>query len=153
MAGSKKQAVVTTNELESQLEDLRQQLGQAREAERRALADYQNVVRRQQQDRSQLVRMAAREVVERLLEPLGHLNLAASQLGDQGLTMVVERFWTQLSEVGLEEVTVMGQPFDVTTMEVADKEGSGEVVVKVLRPCYRLNGDVIQHARVVMGDK
>lgn len=125
----------------------------AQESERRALADYQNLVRRNQEERVSFVKFATKELVGNLLEPLTHLEMAAAQINDTGLNMVISQFWQKLEESGLQKVDVMGKPFDVEVMEAADKKGSGEVVVAVHRPAFTFNGEVIQHARVVMGDK
>jgi len=137
----------------SLIEQLQQELTAARESERRALADYQNLVRRQRDERSSLIKFATKELVQSLLEPLSHLEIAAEQLNDQGMNMVIHQFWQRLSENGLEKVDVLGQPFDVNLMEAAQTKGKAEVVVVVHRPAFRLNGEVIQHARVVMGEK
>jgi molecular chaperone GrpE (heat shock protein) len=132
---------------------LQEQLRLAREAERRALADYQNLVRRNQEERAAFVKFAAKDLVTSLLEPLTHLDMAAKQINDPGLNMVVEQFWACLQDVGLEKVDVMGEKFDVSIMEAADTSGEGEKVVAVHRPAFKFNGEVIQHARVVVGDK
>jgi molecular chaperone GrpE (heat shock protein) len=132
---------------------LQEQLRLAQEAERRALADYQNVVRRNQEERAAFVKFAAKDVVSSLVEPLTHLDMAAKQLQDPGLNMVIEQFWAKLQDVGLEQVDVMGKKFDVSVMEAADTSGDGDTVVAVHRPAYTFNGEVIQHARVVVGKK
>jgi molecular chaperone GrpE len=132
---------------------LQEQLRLAREAERRALADYQNLVRRNQEERAAFVKFAAKDLVTSLLEPLTHLDMAAKQINDPGLNMVVEQFWSCLQDVGLEKVDVMGEKFDVSIMEAADTSGDGEKVVAVHRPAFKFHGEVIQHARVVVGDK
>lgn len=137
--------------LQQQLEQVTQQLVAAQEREKRALADYQNIIRRNQEERTRLVKMVTQEVVGRFIEPLHHLNLAAQQLHDTGLDMVVSQLWQKLNEMGLEELDVLGQPFDVHTMEVVEAEGDGQMVKRVMTPGYMLNGEVIQHAKVVVG--
>lgn len=132
---------------------LQQALKSAQESERRALADYQNVVRRNAEQQAHFVKFATKEIVESLLEPLNHLDLAAKQLNDAGLNMVIDQFWQKLQDAGLQKKEVLGLPFDVDLMEAVKTEGAGEVVVAVHQPAYTLNGEVIQHARVVMGDK
>lgn len=118
----------------------------------RALADYNNLMRRTQQERGQIAKLASLRLVEELLQPIEHLKLAAKQLDDAGLYMVEKQLWQVLSEHGLEEIEVLGQPFNVETMEAVESEAEGDRVVKVLRPGYTLNGEVIQHAKVVLGN-
>jgi molecular chaperone GrpE len=145
-------AAQTLVQLQDQLAAAQLAVQAAQESERRALADYQNIVRRQQQERTQLIKMATKEVVEPLLEPLNHLGMAAAQLNDTGLNMVVEQLWSALRDQGLTEVDVLGKPFDLETMEVVTTEGSATVVTKVVSKGYSLYGQVIRHAKVVMGD-
>ena len=135
--------------------DLQSQLSAAQEREKRALADYQNLVRRHQEERLAIIKLATKEIVSDLLEPLEHLKTAADQIQDRGLTLVVDRLWRQLTEFGVSEIPVLDQPFDVQTMEVIEKqagESTDQVVVRVVRPGFKLNGEVIQHARVIMGN-
>lgn len=143
----------------TEVELLQEKLTAAQESERRARADYQNLVRRNQEERALLIKLATKSFVADLLTPLSHLTLAAQQLKDQGLDMVMGQLWQTLENQGLKEINPLGQPFDIATMEVVDKEdGLDEedknvVVVKVVKTGYLLNGEVIEHAKVVMGKK
>ena len=123
----------------------------AEEREKRALADYQNLVRRSHEDRLRAIKLAGAEFASVLLQPLDNLARAAAQLNDPGLTMVVTQFDQALAQAGLEEIKVMGQKFDVNTMEVVETKNSGEKVIAVVSKGYTLNGEVIQHAQVVLG--
>jgi molecular chaperone GrpE len=153
------------SESESRIEDLTTQVLQlqavltaSEEQARRAQADYQNLQRRVQEDRVKLMKMAGRSVLESILEPLDNLYLAGEQLKDPGLKMVLQQFNQVLKEEGLEEVAVMGKEFDAQTMDVVDKQVVDDPkqlskVIKVMRRGYRLNGEVIRHAKVVIGVK
>jgi molecular chaperone GrpE len=130
--------------------ELKQQLVESLEREKRALADYQNLVKRNQEERIKFLQLANQNLIETLLSPLEHLSLAAEQIEDQGLNMVIRDFWQVLEEAGVEEIYPKGEKFDLKTMEVIDKEGDGQTVVKVAKRGYRLNGQVIQHAKVIV---
>lgn len=139
------------------IEELEQQLRSARDRELRAQADYQNLSRRTMEDRNKMARMASQEVIENILQPLDHLLLAKLQLQDKGLDMVWQQFKQVLSDQGLEEIEVMGKKFDEQIMEVIDKvkvedKKQVEKVVKVTQPGYKLNGEVIRVAKVVIGE-
>ena len=121
---------------------------QSQDKAARALADYQNLVRRQQDDRQKLARLANLDFVTSLLEPLEHLQLAAQQLNDGGLNMVLGQLVERLKEQGLEPIIPIDQPFDVSTMEAVDTQGEGKIVGSVIKPGWKLNGMVIQHAKV-----
>lgn len=158
-----------SDELLQEVEKLTLELVGARERERRAVADYQNLVRRSAEERVRVVKLAALDFVENLLEPLSHLSLASEQINDQGLKMVVGQLWQKLNEAGLEEIDPIGQVFDVQTMEAvpdpeskAKSEVTKEVrpnetasvrehkVTKVVAKGYRLGGEVIRHAKVIV---
>ncbi len=142
-------------ELEQKFANLEQQLQAAKEGELRARADYNNLQRRSREEHSQMVKMATKALVEDLLEPLEHLSMTADQLKNSILDMVLTQLWNALREHGLEEIQVIGKPFDLHTMEVVDLvDGVSEqdgVVVKIVKRGYMLNGQVLQHSKVVMG--
>lgn len=143
--------------LEQRIAELEIQLQAARDRELRATADYQNLTRRTFEDRNKMAKLASREVIESVLQPLDHLLLAKNQLKDKGLDMVYQQFMRVLEDQGLEEIEVLGKKFDLETMEVVDKVEAEdkkdiERVMKVTQPGYRLNGEVIRHAKVVVGE-
>lgn len=134
----------------NELKNLKKIIALCQEKERRALADYQNLLRQSQQQRANLVKLANADLLLSILEPMEHLTTASQQLRDQGLEMITNQLWKSLQAIGLEEVEVLNKKFDVNTMEVVDKKAKGEKVIEVLRKAYRLNGEIIQHARVVL---
>jgi molecular chaperone GrpE len=134
---------------DSQLE---KQLQEALEREKRAVADYQNLIRRTQEERIKLIRMSNQDLISSLLQPLEHLALAAQEVNNSGLDMVITQLWQSLSEFGLEEIAVMDKEFDVNTMEATEIKGKGKKVISVIKKGFRLNGQVIQHAKVILGN-
>lgn len=148
---SKTDLSLEINKLSAQVKELEQALLKCQERERRALADYQNLQRQNQQQRANLVKLANADLLLAILEPLEHLSTANEQIQDEALKMIVNQFWKRLNEMGLEEIEVLGKKFDLETMEAVEKEGKGDKVVKVLRKGYRLNGEIIQHAQVILG--
>jgi len=146
---------IETDEV-SEIEKLHLEVEQAHENELRAIADYKNLMRRTQEERLRSMKMAGRDVIEKILEPVEYLRLAKEQLKDKGLDMVYERFVHVLESEGVKEIVCSGKDFDSNTMEVVDKQESEDKkkvgkVIKVTRSGYTLNGDVIQHAKVVIG--
>jgi molecular chaperone GrpE len=141
----------TTDAHLAQVAQLEAQLTAAKENERRALADYQNVLRRQQEERLRTIKLATEDFVRALVQPLDHLHLAAQQLNDKGLHMVMGQFWHTLREYGLEEFGKVGDEFNPLTMEAVESIGEGQVVQKIMQPGYTLNGEVIKVAKVIVG--
>ncbi len=133
--------------------ELRAQLERAQDKERRALADYQNLVRRTQTDTAKFAKFATRELVTQLIQPLEHLRLAAQQVKDPGLELVITQLWHVLEQNGVTVIDPLGQEFSVETMEAVDQTGDGTHVTQVVTRGYLLNGDVLQHAKVLVGSK
>lgn len=129
----------------------KQAIGLAKDKEQRAIADYQNLIRRTREERAKVSRFAAQSLIEDLIEPLEHLTLASNQLNDAGLAMVKNQLWQSLSQHGLEEINPIGQKFDLETMEAVEKQSAGEIVISVTRSGFKLNDEVIRHAKVILG--
>lgn len=125
----------------------------AQHKEQRAYADYQNLVRRTQEERAKLAKFASQQLIEDLLQPLEHLSMAADQLSDPGLDMVTSQLAQTLQQHGLEEIYPLGKPFDLETMEVVEQNGGDDIVSAVVKRGYKLHGKIIQHAKVVLGGK
>lgn len=140
-----------TDQIADQVKALETQVQQLKEQQLRAQADYQNLVRRQQEERAKFVKFANADLMLSLLENFDHLEMAAAQLKDAGLSMVLGQLQKVLQEYGLEEIKALDQPFDVQTMEAIDRQGEGEKVIKVQSKGYKLNGEVIKHAKVIIG--
>lgn len=147
-------AVVVLTETITQLE---QQVQQLKEDALRSQADYQNLLRRTREERTQFVQFALKNSMEELLEPLEHLSMTADQLKNPVLNSVVTQLWNVLQSQGLQEIEVLGKPYSLDTMEVVelvdDVTETDGVVVRVVKRGYTLQGAVLQHAKVVIGKK
>lgn len=143
------------NEVKSQsnYHQLHDQLKTAQERERRALADYQNMLRRVEGERVQLIRFANQELFEELLPVFNNLQEATELLQDQGLILVLSQFRQVLSKYGIEEIEALGKKFDVDTMEAIDRQGNGDIVIQVMQRGYKLKSKVLIHAKVILGTK
>jgi molecular chaperone GrpE len=144
----------TKEALEVQVRELGAQLAAATLREQRAMADYQNLVRRTADSTSQLRALATQELIEQLITPLEHLRLATQQLSDPGLNMVVQQLWSVLEENGLQQLTPqVGDSVDLLIMEVVDTtpDAPAEQVASTVTAGYQLRGRVVRHARVIAG--
>lgn len=155
MKNTMKQSVVEKKNIETQCKDceaLKVQLTESEESKKRVLADYDNLLKRTREERERIVRMASADVILELLEPLDHLELASAHLKDQGLTMVCAQFVHVLQEQGLSEMKVLGTPFNQETMEAVELvDGDKDIVMRVDKKGYTLNGAVLRHAKVAVG--
>src|SRR5579859_7217529 len=96
------------NDFAQELENLQKSLVDAQEDSRRAMADYQNLMRRTQEERLKMIKLVGLSVVESLVAPFEHLYLAKAQLKDPGLDMVYQQFQQALQNEGLVVIDPLG---------------------------------------------
>lgn len=143
----------TDNSLDKQFEELQAALEQKEEAHRRVLADYQNVVKRAQDEKRQWLQVAAGDLVSDLLPSVDHLQLAMTHFPDPSLKMIVGEMERVLQQHGLERMKTVGETFDEQTMEAVETTaGKKDIVVAEQLAGYRFNGKVIRHAQVIVGN-
>ena len=149
MAKQKKQEEKSKNETEL----LKGQLA-------RALADYDNLRRRSDEEKIALLKFSSQNIIVRLLPVLDMIEKAQEHLSDQGLAIVVLEFKKIFDEEGLIEINPeVGAEFDENLMEVIEvvesKSHNNELknkVVEVVLTGWRFkDGSVVRHAKVKVG--
>ena len=121
----------------------------------RAIADYQNYERRVQDQRTEWVKNANKNLILKLLSFLDDLERAEAFVKDQSLAHIKETFLKMLTSEGLEEIDVIDKLYDPYTAEVIDiKEGQEDDMVQaVLRKGYMYNGQLLRVAQVTVSKK
>lgn len=118
---------------------------------KRALADYQNLVKRVDTEKREFVRFASNNLVSKLLPTLDILELAAKHSADVGVQMAVKQFQEVLKDEGLQEITpAVGEVFDPALHEGIENVGGGTTgtVAEVLSKGYKIDDFVIRPAKV-----
>jgi|WetSurMetagenome_2_1015567.scaffolds.fasta_scaffold565006_2 molecular chaperone GrpE len=119
---------------------------------KRSLADYSNLEKRIESQRQLFVTLATTAVIIKMIEALDDFNLAYSHLKDTGLKMAIDKFTSALCSEGVEEINPLTQDFNPQTMECVETiSGQDNKVVTVRKLGYKLNGQVIRPAQVVVG--
>lgn len=121
----------------------------------RALADYQNLERRVNQDREEQIKLASKKITQDILGVFDTLEKADKHLKDPGLTLGVKSFWSVLEANGVKKIEVLGKKFDPQLMEcveVVESDKDGEAVEEV-RAGYMVWNRVIRIAQVKVGKK
>lgn len=141
------------NETEKQQsEDLSQQLEEADHRYKRALADYQNLVRRTQDEKREWARLSNKSLVLKLLPILDTLMLAEKHTKDQNFTLTVAQFLQVLKEEGITQIKTVGEDFNPHTMEaVTTANGAEGKVVEEVRAGYTFGDTVLRPAQVIVG--
>ncbi len=118
----------------------------------RSLADYANLEKRIESQRQLFVTLATTAVIIKMIEALDDFNLAYSHLQDAGLKIAIDKFISALKSEGVEEINPLNQNFDPSTMECVETcSGEDNKVTIVRKLGYKLNGQVIRPAQVVVG--
>ncbi|MFA5886703.1 MAG: nucleotide exchange factor GrpE [Patescibacteria group bacterium] len=123
---------------------------------KRALADYQNLLKQTAKDRTEFIKYALSDFLYDILPVYDHLKMSLAGLSEEesknawveGVRHVLKQFKEVLNVRGVEEVKTMGEKFDHNTMEAID--GTGETVKQEIMPGYKLNGKVIRPAKVIV---
>ena len=118
----------------------------------RALADYQNLVKRVEKEKEQFEKFSNLRLVLKLLPVLDILRQAQVHTKDPGIAITIKEFEEALKTEGIEEVNVKeGDKFDPEAHEVVevvpgkDNNNISEVVLSGWR---FTDGPVIRHAKV-----
>lgn len=115
-----------------------------------ALADYQNLERRVGDERMELMRMANKNLMVKLLPFLDNLEKAEVFVKDEGLKISKDQFMQILKETGMEEMDLLNKDFDPVMAEAVDIVPGKEdnKVVEVLRKGYMFGDKIIRVAQV-----
>ena len=118
----------------------------------RALADYQNLVRRVENEKNDFEKFSNLRIIVKLLPVLDILKQAQVHLKDQGLAITIKEFGDALKQEGIEELKV--SPGDIfnpnlhEVVEVMPGKDNNMISELVLSGWKFVNGPVIRHARV-----
>ena len=128
-------------------------------------ADFENYQKRVGREREELVKRASEELILKLLSVVDDLERAVEasrsssdkEVLASGVEMVLKQFQATLAEEGLSQIEAVGKPLDpelhevVTTVET--DQCPENIIVRVLRKGYSLNGKVIRPSMVEVAKK
>jgi molecular chaperone GrpE len=151
----------------SDMDGLRARLDEEREKAQgylanwqRAAADYQNLKRRVEQERSEVGRVANASLVFNLLPLMDDIERALRNVDAKlagltwidGIWLIYRKFQAVLESAGVKEIEADGQPFDPNVHEaISEAPGEEGKVVSVVQKGYALGDRVIRPAMVVVG--
>ncbi len=124
----------------------------------RALADYANLVKRFEREKSEVISRANKNLVEDLLPVVDNLERASHHLNDSGLNMAIVQIKQILGLYGVEEIPAKpGDKFDSQMHEAIESVAGGEhgTLAEVLAKGWKWqDGMVIKPVKVkVYGEK
>lgn len=148
-----------------EVQDLKAQLAQAKDALLRTQADTQNYRRRSEETQKRLIADANERLIKELLPVLDDFDLAMdaarkSESYEQligGVTAVSRKFQETLTKQGVVAIPAIGEAFDTDVHEAVmldeDSDQPDETVSGELRRGYTLNGRVIRPSLVKVAKK
>ena len=130
---------------------------------KRALADYQNLLRQTAKEKEDFSRFASERFVLDVLPVYDNLKTSLDHAGEEvqkngwleGIKFVIKQFKDILSEMGVEEIKTVGEKFDHHSMEAMSNEETDDdkkdgLVRKEIVSGYTMKGKVIKAARVTV---
>ncbi len=139
---------------------LQAELEASRSAHARAMADYQNLLRRSREERTEWSGAAVAGAVTAFLPVLDDLERAIDatpgEMSDQpwaeGVRLVLQKFRGVLEQSGVTEIHALGKPFDPARHEAAGTAPGPEgAVIHLVRRGYALGDRVVRPAMVIVG--
>jgi molecular chaperone GrpE len=123
----------------------------------RALADYDNLRKRVEQEKEAWIDFSSERILTKMLPILDMFESAQKHLSDPGLEISIGEFKKVLDEEGLTEIKPeKGQNFDENlheAIEVVGGKEKGKIAELMLTGWKYKEGKVIRHAKVkVFGD-
>lgn len=142
---------------ESKILRLEEQLLEAKDRYLRQAADIENMRRRQEKDRAELLKFGTEKLLQDLLPVLDSLDKALqaaeghSNPVTEGVKMVHKQFATVLDQNGLKPVAANGQAFDPNlhqAIQRLEEDVTEDTVKEEYQKGYTLNGRLIRPAMV-----
>lgn len=154
-------------EAESEAEVLRRELDETRDQLLRVAAEFDNVKKRMERERSKLLKYAGENILRELLTTLDNLDRAIAQGSTaadddtqkldsmlQGLELTRKGLVSTLERFGVEPLVAVGLAFNPDEHDALTMEASVEIpanhVLREFARGYRFKDRVLRHAQVVV---
>jgi molecular chaperone GrpE len=147
-------------DLENKIKSLEDKIKLMEEQLRRSMADYQNLLRRTQNERDQLRKYAAEYALSALIPSLDNFYFALRSLDEKSpqeqvvssLGMIWNNLLSSLDSIGFKLIDTAGEQYDPQKFEAVNTVKTDEcedgTVLEIFRPGYMLNGKVLKAAQV-----
>jgi molecular chaperone GrpE len=144
---------------EDSIESLKDKVEELEDKYKRALADYQNLLKSSAEKRADILKYSTENCLLEIIPIYNNLNVSISNLSEdqannpwvEGVKYIIKQFDDFFSKNGVEKIKTVGEKFDYNLMEAV--KGQGDYVIKEVRPGYKLKDKVIIPATVVVGNK
>lgn len=140
---------------------LESELAEARDNLLRRTAELENMRRRHQQERTQLIFEANKRLIAELLPTIDDLERTLSHIKPedentfaQGIELVYRNFLKVLERYGVKPMESVGEHFDVNLHDALMEEARTDVepgtITQEVMKGYLMNDGVLRHAKVIV---
>ncbi|MCT4591771.1 MAG: nucleotide exchange factor GrpE [Candidatus Gracilibacteria bacterium] len=144
-------------------EELEQKYQDIKEKYLRCMADMQNIIRRSQEERIEMLKTGSADIISKILPVIDNferaINTLPEEIKDHNWTpgiIAIEKILIQiLNQEGLEQIAETGIKLDPSKHEplMIDPEAPNDTISEILEKGYILNGKIIRTAKVKVGNK
>jgi len=148
------------SELESQLAELTEEIERKSDKNVRLLAEFDNYKRRNQEERSRLIKYAGEELAKAILPILDDLHRTLESDGKgkartilEGIELIVSKLDRTLEDQGIVPFDSVGQDFNPELHEalISEESKKGEnVILREFEKGYKYSDKILRHAKVVV---
>ncbi|MBW1917619.1 MAG: nucleotide exchange factor GrpE [Deltaproteobacteria bacterium] len=161
-AGAEETEGVDRETILRQLEEKTQEAQQYYERMLRLAAEVENLKKRQERERTELVQFANESLIRELLPVVDNLELALEHSRQQdappamveGVEMVLRGFLQALAKFGVSQINALGEKFDPAyhnaVMQQEDSEAEDQTIIQELQKGYLLQNRLLRPTMVVV---
>lgn len=133
-------------------EEMQKQIDELNNNWKRALADYQNLVKRTNEEKEAFSKFANMILLLKLLPVIDTLEKTFEHTKDEGVKLALKQFEEALKESGVTEIDVLNKEFDPKTSECIEvNEGEkNNIVTKIHTTGYYIYDKILRPARVTV---
>jgi len=142
------------NALRERISELEKELEEKEDRALRLRADFDNYRKRMKKELGTMIFQEKERLLLPFLDVYENLNEAIIAHPDKGLCMVFDKFTKILEEVGIQEISTVGKPFDhachhaiATEVSSSNEEG---IIIKEIRKGYKIDEKVIKPSYVIV---
>jgi len=144
-----------------ELEDLKQKCDEYLAGWQRAKADYENLKKETEMKMGELSGFVKAGLLSDLIPILDNFSKAVEHVPEEqknegwvvGIFHIKKQMEDFLNTHGLEKIKTVGEKFDHNLHDAVGKEeGEKDIILKEVSSGYKLNGQVIMPAKVIVGD-
>ncbi|MDP3245259.1 MAG: nucleotide exchange factor GrpE [bacterium] len=143
-------------DLQKQLEDLKNQSEEHLNGWKRAKADLVNYQKQVEKEKGEWCEFLQANFIKAILPVADSLEAAAQTQNADGFNKIYQQFVAILKQMGIEKIEVLGESPNPEIHEVVGKEKNQEygagLICKIVQKGYLLNDKLLRPAKVIVSE-